>query len=268
MIVFITITVVIIFVFLIISWFEHSNVYFPKKKIEVFPDAIGLSYKNVYFNAADGIELHGWFLPSGKPHSDTFLFFHGNAGNIGDRVDIVRFLNSLGVNVFIFDYRGYGNSKGIPSENGTYLDAAAAYEKVLEMNGVHRENIILYGRSLGGAVAIDLALKKKAKGLIIDGAFSSTGDMAKDIYSFLPVKVSLWVRYDSMSKIGKVKMPKLIIHSADDEIVPFHHGKELFEEAADPKEFYRMRGEHSDAIFMYEDEYKIRLERFLKGTGV
>lgn len=265
---FVTLTVVIVCVFLMVSWFEHNSVYFPEKKVEIFPDSIGLSYKNVYFNTADGTELHGWFIPSGKAYSDTILFCHGNAGNMGDRVEVIKLLNDLDLNVFIFDYRGYGNSKGTPSENGTYLDAAAAYEKSLEMKGVHHDNIVLYGRSLGAAVAIDLALKNDAKGLIIDGAFSSTGDMAKDMYSFLPIKVSLWIRYDNMSKIGKVKMPKLIIHSADDEIVPFHHGKELFEEAADPKEFYRMRGEHSDAIFMYEDEYKIRLESFLKGRRI
>lgn len=267
MVVFIIFLIVIVCVFFVGSWFERSNVYFPENRVEIFPDSVGLSYKNVYFNTADGIEIHGWFIPSGKAHSDTMLFCHGNAGNMGDRVGLIKLLNDLDLNVFIFDYRGYGNSKGTPSEKGTYLDAEAAYEKALEMNGVDRNNIVLYGRSLGAAVAIELALKKDVKGVIIDGAFCSTGDMAKEMYSFLPIKISLRIRYDSISKIGKVKIPKLIIHSTDDEIVPFHHGKELFERAIEPKEFYRMRGDHSDAVFVYEEEYKLRIARFLKGIG-
>ena len=259
---------IIICVFLFLSWFERSNIYFPGKILTASPDLIGLSYKDVYFRALDGTQLHGWFIPSGNPPRATFLFCHGNAGNIGDRLDIIRILNALDVNVFIFDYRGYGNSKGSPSEGGTYQDTMAAYEKLLTMDRVSKDHIVVYGRSLGGAVILDLASKVNVRGLIIDSTFTSTGDMAKEIYPFLPVKLSLHIKYNNISKIKDIKIPKLIIHSKDDEIIPFHQGKELFERAAEPKDFYRMQGGHNDAIFIYEEEYKQRLDGFLKEIGV
>ncbi|MFH1837339.1 MAG: alpha/beta hydrolase [Candidatus Omnitrophota bacterium] len=268
MLYFLTILIVLVCMILFVSWFERSNVYFPEKELTGSPDEIGLSYKDVYFRAEDGVELHGWFIPSGRPPRATFLFCHGNAGNIYHRLEIIKILNALDVNVFIFDYRGYGNSKGTPSETGTYYDAMAAYKKLLELEKVNKNYIIIYGRSLGGAVAIDLAGKVDVKGIIIDSAFTSTGDMAKEVYPFIPIKLSLWVKYDNLSKIGKIKIPKLIIHSKDDEIVPFHQGKELFEKAAEPKDFYRMQGGHNDAMFVYSEEYMRRLDEFIRNIGI
>ncbi|MFH1412402.1 MAG: alpha/beta hydrolase [Candidatus Omnitrophota bacterium] len=255
-------------IFLFGSWFERRNVYFPDRNITVFPDALGLSYKDVYFKASDGTELHGWYVPSGVPARASFLFCHGNAGNIGDRIELISILHGLNVNILIFDYRGYGNSKGVPSENGTYADAEAAYEKLREIDPANKDRIILYGRSMGGAVAVELARRVDAKGLVTDSVFTSTGDMSKEVYPILPFKISLMVRYDSISKISRLKTPKLMIHSTEDEIVPFAQGKELFEKASEPKDFYRMRGGHNDAVFMQSEEYLRRINMFLESLGI
>ncbi|MCK5451343.1 MAG: alpha/beta hydrolase [Candidatus Omnitrophica bacterium] len=263
------VAVLLIFGLVLFSgWIEKNNIYFPDKKIESTPENIGLSYKDVYFRTSDGVELNGWFIPTGKPSRATVLLCHGNAGNISHRLDIIRMLNSLDLNVFIFDYRGYGRSCGTVSERGTYLDAIAAYEELSKLRGVNINKVIFYGRSLGGAVAVELALQKDPVALILDGTFTSTSDMAKEIYPFLPAKFLINTKYDSLDKIKNVAVPKFIIHSMEDEIVLFHHGKELFEKAVEPKEFYRMRGGHNDAMVMYEDEYTNRLDKFLKGIEI
>jgi len=250
------------------GWVEKHNIYFPERKIEHTPEDIGLSYKDIYFKTSDNVELNGWFIPTGRQPRATVLLCHGNAGNIGNRLDMIRILNSLDLNVFIFDYRGYGISAGLVSEKGTYLDALAAYEELKKTSGVDINKVILYGRSLGGAVAMDLATRKDPLALISDGTFTSTSAMAKEIYPFLPAKFLISTKYDSLSKISSIKVPKLIIHSTEDEIVSFHHGKELYEKASEPKELYRMRGGHNDGIAEYEEEFKYRVDKFLKDIGV
>ncbi|MEA3489871.1 MAG: alpha/beta hydrolase [Candidatus Omnitrophota bacterium] len=255
------------FVVFYARWFERSSIFFPRRTVEYNPDDILLPFEDVHFRAADGVRLNGWFIPAKDPRG-TLIICHGNAGNIGHRLDIIRIFNELGLNVFVFDYRGYGRSGGRPSEQGTYLDARAAYEYLLSREDVDKNRVIVYGKSLGGSVAVHLALKADIRAVISNSAFTSTADMAGELYPFLPVKHFVTMKYDTFSRIGDLDVPKLIIHSEEDEIVPFRHGERLFEQAAEPKEFYRMRGGHNDAIFIYEEEFKRRVHLFLENIGL
>jgi len=264
----VTAVIAIFLLVLYAKWFERSSIFFPTRHIEKTPLAESLAYEDVYFETEDGIRLNGWFIPAKQPARATILFCHGNAGNISHRFEIIEIFHSLDLNVFIFDYRGYGKSRGWPSEKGTYLDAQAAYDCLLARTDIDKERIIAYGKSLGGAVALDLATKRNACAVISDGVFTSTLDIAEEVYPFLPVKFFITMKYDTLSKIGSVRVPKLIIHSREDEIVPFHHGQKLFEKASGVKEFYPMRGGHNEAIIIYSDEYKKRIDEFLKTLGI
>ena len=260
---FLAFIIAILFIVLCVRWFERSSIYFPYRTIESTPDAVGLRYDDVYFKTSDGVRLNGWFIPASDPPRATVLFCHGNAGNISHRFDTIRIFNDLGLNVFIFDYRGYGRSKGLPSEKGTYLDALAAYEYLLTRKDVDKKRIVVYGKSLGGAVGVELAAKTGVCAVISDSAFTSTIDIGKEVYPFLPLKLFITMKYDTLSRIGELSVPVLVIHSEEDEIIPFHHGQKLFEEAAEPRKFHRMRGGHNDAIIIYGDEFKEGIDVFL-----
>ena len=227
-----------------------------------------MEYEDVYFTTSDGVKLNGWFIPAPIEPAGTIIYCHGNAGNISHRLEILKMLNNLGVNVLIFDYRGYGKSKGSPSEKGTYLDALAAYEYISVRPDVDVNRITVYGRSLGGAVATDLAANADVRAIIIDSAFTSASDMAKEIYSFLPISSFMSIKYDTLSKVADLDMPKLVIHSEDDEIVPFAHGEKIFATAGQPKEFYSARGGHNDGIILYMDQYQDRVGEFLRKNGM
>lgn len=249
-------------------WFERSNIYFPYRRIESTPDLIGLEYEDIYIETSDGVKLNGWFILAKDPPRATVLFFHGNAGNISHRLEIIKIFNDLDLNVFIIDYRGYGRSGGFPSEKGTYLDAQAAYDYLISRDDVDKEKIVIYGKSLGGAVAIDLATKVYARALISESAFTSVADIGQEVYPFLPIRLITTIKYDSLSKINKIDESKLIIHSKDDEIIPYHHGKKLFDSASDPKELYSMRGGHNEGILIYRDEYQKKCDKFLRSIGI
>src|SRR3990167_2105214 len=192
-----------------LRYVEKKSLFYPENKIAYTPEASGMRYSEVNFEASDGYMLNGWLIV-GPAAKYTVLFAHGNAGNISHRIEKLKFFSKLGCNVFIFDYRGYGRSQGRPSEKGFYLDIAAAYEYLIS-RGIAPENIIGYGESLGGAVIIDGAVKKRMAALIIDSSFTSAKDMIKFLYPFLPH----WVfasRFDSVQKIKTIGIPKLIIH--------------------------------------------------------
>jgi fermentation-respiration switch protein FrsA (DUF1100 family) len=246
--------------FLYVRYVERHNIYFPFKEIQSTPEVIGLGYEDVYFETGDGKRLHGWFIPRGEAKF-TFLFAHGNAGNIGHRLEKLAVFNDMGFNVFIFDYRGYGKSEGAPSEAGLYRDAGAAYNYLIEKRDIAEGNIIFYGESLGGAVLIDLATEKKPGALITEEAFTSVSDMARIVYPFVPTFM-ISSKFDSLSKIKNVAAPKLIIHSVDDEIVLFRLGEKLFSAAAPPKEMLKIRGSHNTAFFDSVKEVRGGIEDF------
>ncbi len=243
--------------------FERSQIYYPQRFLEATPHTLGLDYEEVAFTASDGVRLHGWWVPAG-PSRATLIFCHGNAGNISHRLESIRVFNSLGLNVFIFDYRGYGQSSGKPSEAGTYLDAEAAYDYVAKNLRIPPERIVIFGRSLGGAIAVQLALDRAAAALVCEASFTSTVELGKRIYPYLPVKFLVFDRYDSISKVGEIKTPKLFIHSTEDELVPYKQGRRLYEAAAPPKEFLEISGSHGGGFLEDEGEYQRGLSAFLR----
>lgn len=246
---------------LFLRYIETRTLFYPTKEITAFPDRANLEYKDVYFKTSDNIKINGWFIPC-KDSKFLILFCHGNAGNISHRIGKVKFFHELGCSVFIIDYRGYGKSEGRASEAGFYKDAEAAYKYLLSQ-GISTEQIIGYGESIGGAVIVDLASKDEMKAIILDSTLTSVRDMIKSTYSFIPY----WVfssRFDSERKIKSIKVPKLIIHSINDEIVPFQLGTKLYEAAFEPKEFLKIYGGHNSNFYESEGILKEKVGNFLK----
>jgi len=247
---------------LYVRYLEETSIFFPEKDILRNPKQIGLEYDDIYFKARDGVKLHGWFVK--KPGAkSTVIFFHGNAGNISDRLEKIALLSKLGLNVFIIDYRGFGKSEGKPSESGIYLDAKAAFDHVAGRDDVSKEKIVIYGVSLGGAVAVDLAVRLDAGYLLVDSSFSSARDVAKRMYPFVPGFL-LRTKMDSANKVKNISIPKLFIHSRDDTTIPFYLGKRLYDAAKKPKEFLEIRGGHNDGHVLAGDEYWNGIEAFLR----
>jgi len=224
------------------------------------PEDVGLKYEDVYVKTEDGLKIHGWFIPSNASKA-TILLSHGNGGNISHRIEKILILNALGIDVLIFDYRGYGMSEGSPSEEGLYKDAEAVYKYLVEEKKVSPDSIIGYGESLGGAVIIDLALRHEMGGIIIEDSFTSVRDMAKKYFPFIP-SILLKTSFDSLSRINDIKIPKLLLHSISDEIVPFEQGRMLYENASEPKWFVQLQGGHNDAFLVSKEVYTSGIVEF------
>ncbi len=248
---------------LLLFAFQGRLVFFPTHDMGETPSVLGLAYENVRFPASDGVTLHGWYVP-GDPSAPTLLFFHGNAGNISHRLDSLEIFHRLGLNTLIVDYRGYGRSEGRPSEAGTYRDAEAAWRYLRTARDLAPSDIVLFGRSLGGAVATWLATEVSPGALIIESTFTSVPDMAARLYPFLPVRTFARIRYDAESHIGHVSCPVLIAHSRGDEIVPFEHARRLHAAAREPKTLLEMRGRHNDGFLVSGEQYLSGLEAFLR----
>ncbi len=226
---------------------EGFFIYFPERALAQTPAAAGLPFEDVIFTAADGTTLHGWYLP-GAPGQPLVLFCHGNAGNISHRVDNLKELHQRGFAVFIFDYRGYGRSEGRASEAGTYSDARGALGWLQE-NGWESGQMIYFGRSLGAAIALQLALDAPPAALVLESAFTSLAEMGRFHYPLL-WRLGGWLleaRYANSEKIGRLHSPVLIIHGERDGIVPLEMGRELDRRAPEPKRFYPIPGAgHND----------------------
>ncbi len=235
----------------------------PSRELAATPGQFGLAYEDVHFQAEDGVSLHGWFVPRAGT-ARTLLFFHGNAGNISHRLDSVAIFARLGLHVFIIDYRGYGRSAGKPSEAGTYLDATAAWRYLTVTRGVKASDIVIFGRSVGGALAIELATRVEPGALIVESTFTSVPDLAAKLYPLLPVRQLARLHYRSLERIGAARCPVLVLHSEDDEIIPFSHGQHLYQAAPEPKAFFAMRGGHNDGFFTSGAAYVQALDAFLK----
>lgn len=243
---------------------EGFFVFYPDRVIEAVPSDVGLEYEDVSFVAPDGTRLHGWFfpLPGNRP---VMLFSHGNAGNISHRLDNIRLLLDRGIQVFIYDYRGYGRSRGRPSEKGIYMDGLAAYDYLVNRRGIDPDRITPFGRSLGAAVALETALRRDVRSLIMESAFTSTRGMAKGMFPFQLLWPLLPRHYDNLKKIRKIDVPKLIIHGEQDEIVPFSMGQNLHEAARGPKDFLAIRGAgHNDTYVVGGKRYLQAISDFVK----
>ncbi len=246
---------------------EKGIVFFPDPDLIGTPGDFGLKYEDVWFEAADGVRLHGWWVPQASgAKAPVLLWFHGNAGNISHRLENIKLLHDLvGVQVFIFDYREYGRSQGRISREGTFKDAAAAYRYVAETRGLPASEIILFGRSLGTALATDLAVRLPCRALILESAFTNSSDMAK---LFAPFMFD-WrpsVPYDNLGKIDNLKVPVLIVHGDEDEIIPVEMGRRLYAAAHEPKELYIIPGaHHNDTYLVGGKEYFEKLRNFIFG---
>ncbi|MBI4389612.1 MAG: alpha/beta hydrolase [Nitrospinae bacterium] len=247
---------------------EKKIVFHPYKYPEGFwdPGSYGLRVEDVYFPSEDGVQLHGWYVA--RPDAAaTLLWFHGNAGNLSHRLDNLLELRRLKINVFIFDYRGYGRSEGEPDEEGLYRDSRAAYRVLTGTKNIAPGAIFLFGRSLGGACAIEVALRHPAAGLILESAFTSAGDMAKKMFPLLPIARLMRSRFDSLSKISRVRIPALFLHGDRDDLVPYELGRKLYDAANEPKEFYDIRGAgHNDTYVAGGEAYFETLDRFIAKT--
>lgn len=238
----------------------------PGRELSATPEQIGLPYRDVSLATEDGETLDGWWLPREQARA-TVLFFHGNAGNISHRLDSLEIFHELGLQVFIFDYRGYGRSSGKPSEAGLHKDARAAWDWLMQTEGVPPERIILFGRSLGGAVASRLAAGVDAAGLIVESAFTSVPDIAAEIYWWLPVRLLSRLDFDTAGHLRESDLPVLIVHSVDDEIIPFEHGRRLHGIAGERATLLEIRGGHNTGFLESRDRYVRGLDEFFERFG-
>lgn len=245
-----------------VKYIENKFTFYPEKRIEFYPSVFNLDFEDVYVKTEDEIRINGWFIPQSNVKY-TLLFLHGNGGNIGTRLKKLLMLHNTGINIFIIDYRGFGKSKGKGSEKGLYFDAKAAYNYLVDIRGIQPEQIILYGESLGAAVAIDLACNAKVKAIIVEGAFSRGRDMADKLCPILP-KPFFSNSYDSLKKIENVQVPKLFIHSRNDEIVPFALANKLYNASPEPKELVEIDGGHNTAFLVSQKKYISSIGLFIE----
>jgi len=228
---------------------ENFFVFFPQKAFDFAPESFGLAYKEAAFTTEDATALHGWFFP-GEKDRPVLLHFHGNAGNISHRLDLAQMFLRQGFSVFLFDYRGFGKSQGRPSEQGLYKDGMAAYDTLVKKWGILPGNIVLHGHSIGAAVAIEVALTKSVRAVILESAFTSTKDMAKTIPLFFLLSPLLPANYNNLEKVARLRIPKLFVHGDRDDIVSFSMGQKLFEAAVEPKFFYSVKDAGHNDVFI------------------
>ncbi len=234
----------------------------PGRTLEATPELLSLEYDDVRFETDDGLVLHGWYVRAREARG-TVLFFHGNAGNISHRLDSIAIFAALGLDVFIVDYRGYGQSEGKPGEQGTYRDADAAWRYLVNERSLDPARIVIFGRSLGGAVAAYLAANNDAAALIVESSFTSAEDMAARLYPFMPVRLLTRLRYPVAEYVADNRNPVLIVHSRGDEIVPFDMGETLYRVASAPRAFLELTGDHNGAFLLDRDRYVAGLDDFI-----
>ena len=250
----------------LLAWMLQPKLLFrPYPEMVGVPSDWGFAHEDVWLTTDDGVRLHGWFLPAARrrPSPHTLLFLHGNAGNISHRSASIAIFAELGLDVFIIDYRGYGQSQGEPSETGLYRDADAAWRWLTGLRGVAAEDIVVFGRSLGGAVAIELAARVRPGALMVESSFTDVASMARLHHPLLTRFVPLRYRFPSARHLARVGCPVLILHSPDDGIVPFSHGRELFAAAPEPKRFVELIGGHNEGFLESQPHYQQALAAFL-----
>jgi len=251
-----------------LRWFEHHQVYHPARDMIATGAELGRPFDNVWFEARDGINLNAWFFPAEiKQPVARFvaLVCHGNAGNISTRLELSAALLETGLNVFLFDYRGYGRSQGRPSEEGTYLDAEAAYDWLVD-RGFAGRDIFAFGESLGGGIASELALREPIGGLILQSTYTSITDVGAELFPWLPVRWLGRIKYDTHARLPRIKVPLLVMHSREDGLIGFPHAEKNFAAANEPKMFWEITGEHNQFLEGDRARYVEGLNRFLLTT--
>lgn len=251
-------------VLVLVFVFQSHLVFYPGMGREVMlsPQSYGLRYETVELHTADGETLQAWWVPADNARG-VVLFFHGNAGNISHRLDYLLMFNRLRYSTFILDYRGYGKSTGSPSEEGTYRDAEAAWEYLRHARLAQPQDVVIAGESLGGAVGTRLAAKVHPRAVLLFSTFTSVNDLGAQVYWFLPVRLLSRIGYDNLENLKRIQAPVFIAHSRDDDVVPYSHGRKLFEAAGEPKAFLEMRGGHNDGFIFVRPEWVAQLGAFL-----
>ena len=250
---------------LVIFLFQSRLVFLPHvagRDLVSSPHDIGLIYSDVELHTADGETLHGWWLPHSQARG-TLLFQHGNAGNISHRLDSLRIFHELGLNVLIYDYRGYGQSTGRPSEQGTYTDARAAWDWLIDEAEVEAGEVLVFGRSMGGAIAAWLTTEVQPAGLIVESSFSSIADIASEYYGWLPVRWLTRIHFPTAEFVAETEVPVLVVHSRDDEIVRFEHAERILDAAGERGRLLEIQGDHNTGFIRSEAIYQEGLERFI-----
>lgn len=241
---------------------QSALVYHPTREIAGTPTDLGFEHEEVTLTTADGVELSGWYVPA-RRQSAVVLLCHGNGGNISDRLDLIATYQLLELGALVFDYRGFGMSAGSPDEEGTYEDARTAWRYLVDEQEIAPADIVIHGRSLGGAIAARLATEQQPGGLILDSAFTSLLDLGQELYPFLPVRLLGKYRYPTAAYLADVAAPVLVLHSPDDEIVPYRHGQDLYEAAREPKRFVRLAGGHNDSFLVSARVYGEAIASFV-----
>lgn len=236
---------------------------FPGRELTASPRDIGLVYENISLTTSDNERLHGWHIPAENSRG-VVLFFHGNAGNISHRLDSIRIFHDIGLSTLIIDYRGYGQSTGKTNEQGTYLDAQASWDYLVNGRGISPDRIVIFGRSLGGAIGAWLGAHTTPAGVIIESGFSSGVDMARRLYPFLPAHLLTRLRYPVVDYASQLSSPVLVIHSKDDEIIPFSMGQAIYAAVSQQKEFLQLRGDHNNGFLISYDDYVAVLKDFIQ----
>lgn len=252
----------------IIYLMQGRMLYLPNmsgRTLTMTPTDARMDYEDVFIETADGVTLHGWFV-AGRS-SRVLLFFHGNAGNISHRLDSIRQFRSLGLSVLIIDYRGYGQSGGKTTETGLYRDGDAAWRYLTVARGVRPQDVVIFGRSLGASIAARLAAQQQPLALIVESSFTSVPDIAQELYPWIPARWLSRLSHATQDYIRDVRCPVLVVHSRDDEIIPFHHGEDIFAAAPEPRTLLALRGTHNDAFLRDETTYIEGLSMFLTGLS-
>jgi len=249
--------------FMLLLYFTQSrHIYKPTHEIESTPESLGLEYDSIMFKTSDNMTLNGWFIPN-HTSQRVVLFFHGNTGNISHCMESIEMFHHLGLSTFIFDYRGFGNSIGRTTEQGTYHDAEAAWQYLVNERGISPDNIIVFGRSLGGAVASWLVCQYEPKAFVIESTFTTANDVAEEHFPHVPARMLSRFHYNVLENIKKVTCPVLIVHSRNDKVIDIHHGIKLFDAANEPKQFLEIEGDHFDGFLTTGQRYVETLDAFI-----
>lgn len=245
-------------------WFEHANVFHPTRSFEARAEDLGRPFEEVRFKTSDGLRLHGWFFPSdtsSRGAGAAILFCHGNAGNISHRLAYYEVMLETGAAVFAFDYRGYGRSEGRPSERGTYRDAEAAMEWLVS-RGFASTNVIVFGESLGGGIASELASRWPVGGLVLQSTFTSIPDVGAELFWWLPVRLLGSIEYDTQERLPDIKAPVVVMHSRQDSLIRYEHAEKNFAAANEPKWLVELHGGHNESLADRE-AFKSGLQRLV-----
>ena len=259
-----------ILIYVMLRWFEHKQVYIPSLRVDRSGELLERPWEDVYFQVSDGTTLNGWYFPCDEKSrcpNVAVLLCHGNAGNISHRFGNYAVLLEAGLNVFAFDYRGYGRSHGVPSEEGTYSDAVAAYNWLVE-KGFEKTRIIGLGESLGGGIVSELAIRVPLGGIIVQSSFTSIPDLGAELFPWLPVRWLSTIRYDTLGKLPEIHVPVMIMHSREDSLIGFGHAEKNYAAANDPKRLWELVGDHNDTLATNAESYGNGITEFLVLSGL